>query len=91
LVRFTCALTVLHYVVNLLGLELLRLCGAYEVCTHVLLCDAVRKPCVRASCMTPLFQARASPLTLRMLALSAVVGFAPGLNNVSLKYNGPAK
>ena len=23
-----------------------------------------------------------------MLALSAVVGFAPGLNNVSLKYNG---
>ena len=41
--------------------------------------------------MTPLLQARASPLTLRMLALSAVVGFAPGLNNVSLKYNGPAK
>ena len=38
--------------------------------------------------MTPLLQARASPLTLRMLALSAVVGFAPGLNNVSLKYNG---
>jgi hypothetical protein len=38
LVRFTCALTVLHYLVNLLGLELLRLCGAYEVCTHVLLC-----------------------------------------------------
>ena len=38
LVRFTCALTVLHYVVNLLGLELLRLCGAYEVCTYVLLC-----------------------------------------------------
>ena len=44
-----------------------------------------------ASGMTPLLQARASPLTLRMLALSAVVGFAPGLNNVSLKYNGPAK
>lgn len=38
--------------------------------------------------MTSLFQARASPLTLRLLALSAVVGFAPGLNNVSLKYNG---
>ena len=37
LVRFTCALTVLHYLVNLLGLELLRMCGAYEVCTHVLL------------------------------------------------------
>ena len=38
--------------------------------------------------MTSLLQARASPLTLRLLALSAVVGFAPGLNNVSLKHNG---
>ena len=60
--EFTCALTVLHYGVNLVGLELLRLCGAYE--------------------------ARASPLTPRLLALSAVVGFAPALNNVSLKHNG---
>ena len=32
--EFTCALTVLHYVVNLLGLELLRLCGAYEARAH---------------------------------------------------------
>ena len=39
LVRFTCALTVLHYLVNLLGLELLRMCGAYEVCTRVLQCE----------------------------------------------------
>ena len=38
--------------------------------------------------MTSFYQARASPLTLRLLALSAVVGFAPALNNVSLKHNG---
>ena len=83
----------LHYVVNLLGLELLRLCGAYEVCTRVLLCECRTQAVLRMHpvCMTSLLQARASPLTLRMLALSAVVGFAPGLNNVSLKYNGPAK
>ena len=37
---------------------------------------------------TSFYQARASPLTLRLLALSAVVGFAPALNNVSLKHNG---
>ena len=105
----------MHYVVNLLGLELLRLCGAYEArnsarrCSHLdkiddhrrtrarfrarvcKVCTAVHMPCtssVRASCMPSLLQARASPLTLRLLALSAVVGFAPGLNNVSLKYNG---
>ena len=38
--------------------------------------------------MISVCQARASPLTLRLLALSAVVGFAPALNNVSLKHNG---
>ena len=47
--EFTCALTVLHYVVNLLGLELLRLCGAYEASVHMqrILCRAcaVRMHC----------------------------------------------
>ena len=50
-------------------------CSANAVCMHDL-------------CMTSFYQARASPLTLRLLALSAVVGFAPALNNVSLKHNG---
>ena len=116
MVRFTCALTVMHYVVNLLGLELLRLCGAYEArnsarrcshldrrsltnpralsCTHVqsMYCCAhavhKQRACILYALSLSLLQARASPLTLRLLALSAVVGFAPGLNNVSLKYNG---
>ena len=50
--EFTCALTVLHYVVNLLGLELLRLCGAYEASAYA----AHTLPCVcraYALCMHP--------------------------------------
>jgi len=45
--EFTCTLTVLHYVVNLLGLELLRLCGAYEAracAMHSMHCRAYAVP-----------------------------------------------
>ena len=59
--EFTCALTAMHYVVNLLGLELLHCFGAYEK--------------------------RTSPLTPRMVILAMVVGFAPAINNASLKFN----
>ena len=60
--EFTCALTVFHYLVNLLGLEMLHCCGVYK--------------------------RRDSPTTPRMVLLAFVVGAAPALNNVSLKYNG---
>lgn len=60
--EFTCALTVFHYLVNLIGLEMLHYCGVYE--------------------------RRDSPTTPRMALLAFVVGAAPALNNVSLKYNG---
>ena len=59
--RFTTALTAMHYIVTLVGLELLATAGVFE--------------------------RRASPTTPRLLLLSAVVGTAPALNNLSLLLN----
>ena len=59
--RFTTALTAMHYVVTLLGLEMLAAAGMYVK--------------------------RSSPMTPRILLLSAVVGTAPALNNLSLSLN----
>ena len=59
--RFTTLLTALHYIITLLGLEVLAAFGVYEV--------------------------RSSPMTPRLLVLSAVVGAAPALNNLSLSLN----
>jgi len=59
--RFTTALTAMHYVVTLLGLEILAAAGMYVK--------------------------RSSPMTPRILLLSAVVGTAPALNNLSLSLN----
>lgn len=59
--EYTTLLTAMHYVVTLVGLEILASCGAYE--------------------------RRWSPTTPRMLLLSAVVGTAPALNNLSLSLN----
>ena len=59
--KFSCLLTAMHYMVTTVGLELLRLGGAYE---H-----------------------RASPITPRLLMLVLLVGSAPAVNNLSLRYN----
>lgn len=59
--NFTTLLTAIHYIMTLLGLELLAACGVYEK--------------------------KASPTTPRLLLLSAVVGIAPALNNLSLSLN----
>ena len=59
--KFSCLLTAMHYMVTTIGLELLRLGGAYE---H-----------------------RASPITPRLLMLVLLVGSAPAVNNLSLRYN----
>ena len=58
---FTTLLTAMHYVVTLIGLEILAAFGAYE--------------------------RRWTPTSVRMLVLSAVVGTAPALNNLSLSLN----
>ena len=59
--RFTTMLTVMHYVVTLVGLEILAAVGV--------------------------FAKQSSPTTPRLLLLSAVVGTAPALNNLSLSLN----
>ena len=59
--RYTTLLTALHYVVTIIGLEILAALNVYE--------------------------RRASPATPRLLILSAVVGTAPALNNLSLSLN----
>ena len=59
--HFTTLLTAIHYLITLLGLELIAASGAYAK--------------------------RASPTTPRLLVLSAVVGTAPALNNLSLSLN----
>ena len=59
--RFTTFLTALHYVITMLGLEVL---AAFKV-----------------------YERRSAPTTTRLLMLSAVVGAAPALNNLSLSLN----
>lgn len=59
--RYTTALTALHYVITLLGLEVLAAVDVYE--------------------------RRSSPMTPQLFVLSAVVGVAPALNNLSLSLN----